>query len=343
MQKNISISPNRMKKLVSLGEILLRLSTRDHLRFSQANELEMVYGGSEANVAISAAAFGKPSEFISVVPDNDLGRAALSELKLNDVIIKNIQLRGDRLGVYFLEKGAINRGSKVIYDRENSSFSNIEAEWFDWDSIFEDCDWFHWSGITPAISKNAADVCKIALEKAEEKGITISGDLNYRGNLWQYEVDREKIMSELVSKTNVLLAGHYACEQFFNLKTQNNSGKELSEKLRTEFPKLQKIAITNREELNANHNKWSAELYSEENIYESVEYDIYPVIDRVGAGDSFMGALIFGLQNYELQKALDFAVAASCLKHSISGDINRVTKEEVLKLAEGDRTGRISR
>ena len=332
-----------MKKLVSLGELLLRLSTRDHLRFSQANELEMVYGGSEANVLISAAAFGKPSEFISVVPDNDLGHAALNELKLNDVRVNHIQFRGERLGVYFLEKGAINRGSKVIYDRGNSSFSSIEATWFDWDTIFEDCDWFHWSGITPAISKNAARVCKTAVEKAKERGITISGDLNYRGNLWQYEVDREKVMRELVSKTDVLLAGHYACEQFFHIETENNSGKVLSEKLKKEFPELQKIAITNRQELNASHNKWSAALFSEGRKYESVEYDIYPVVDRVGAGDSFIGALIYGLQQYELQKALDFAVAASCLKHSIAGDINRVSKEEVLKLANGDTTGRISR
>ncbi len=332
-----------MKKLVSLGEILLRLSPRDNLRFSQATAFETVYGGSEANVLISAANFGKASEFISVVPDNDLGKAAISELKLNEVGVKNIKFRGDRLGLYFLEKGAINRGSKVIYDRENSSFSNIQANWFDWDEIFENCDWFHWSGITPAVSENAAEVCKKAVEKAEEKGITISGDLNYRGNLWQYKVDRKNVMSELVSRTHVLLAGHYACKQFFDMEAENNSGKELSQKLKNQFPKLEKIAITNREELNASHNKWSAQLFSEDITYESAQYDIYPVVDRVGAGDSFMGALIYGLQQYDLQKALDFAVAASCLKHSISGDINRVSREEVLKLAEGDRTGRISR
>ena len=332
-----------MKKLVSLGEILLRLSPRDNLRFSQATAFEAVYGGSEANVLISASNFGKPCEFVSVLPDNDLGKSALSELKLNQVGIQNIKFEGDRLGLYFLEQGAINRGSKVIYDRKNSSFANIQADWFDWDEIFENCDWFHWSGITPAVSANAAEVCLIAVEKAAERGITISGDLNYRGNLWQYEVDRKMVMSQLVSKTHVLLAGHYACKQFFDLETENNSGKELSEKLKDQFPSLQKIAITNREELNASHNKWSAQLFSDGEIFESSQYDIYPVVDRVGAGDSFMGALIYGLQKYDLQKALEFAVAASCLKHSISGDINRVSIEEVLKLAEGDRTGRINR
>ena len=332
-----------MKKLVSFGEILLRLSTPGHQRFSQANFFDAVYGGSEANVLISAANFGKPCEFVSVLPDNDLGRRAAKELQINQVGVSYIEFIGKKLGLYFLEKGAINRGSKVIYDREYSAFANMEPDSFDWDEVFEDCDWFHWSGITPAVSENAAKACKIALDKAHERGITISGDLNYRGNLWQYDVDRKQVMSDLVNKTQVLLAGHYACKQFFDLEADNGSGKNLSQKLKDQFPELKTVAITNREEINASHNKWSAQLFSEGKAYESVQYDIYPVVDRVGTGDSFMGALIYGLQQFDLQKALDFAVAASCLKHSISGDVNRVTMEEVLKLVEGDRTGRINR
>ncbi|MDX1469923.1 MAG: sugar kinase [Flavobacteriaceae bacterium] len=332
-----------MKKLVSTGELLLRLSTQNHLRFSQAVNFDATFGGSEANVVINAACFGKPAEFVTVLPKNDLGNSALNQLKLCGVNVKNIVFKGDRLGLYFLENGVINRGSKVIYDRQNSSFSNIQAEWFDWDDIFDGCDWFHWSGITPAISADSAEFLQIVLKKAVERNITISGDLNYRGNLWGYAVDRQKVMSELVSRTNVLLAGHYACEQFFNIKTNNYEGNELSSKLMKRFPLLQKVAITNRKEINASHNKWNAEMHTQDQIYKSQEYDIYPVVDRVGAGDSFMGALIYGLQKYDQEKALNFAVAASCLKHSISGDINRVSEEEVLKLAEGDRSGRISR
>ncbi len=330
-----------MKKLVSTGELLLRFSTQEHLRFSQAVSFNATFGGSEANVVINAASFGKPAEFVTVIPDNDLGKAALGQLKLNGVKVENVKYCGDRLGLYFLENGVINRGSKVIYDRSDSSFSSIEAEWFDWDKIFEGCDWFHWSGITPAISAKAAQFLKIVLEKAVERNLTVSGDLNYRGNLWKYDVDREKVMKELVSKTNILLAGHYACEQFFDIKT--GDGDVLSSKLMDNFPSLEIIAITNRKEINASHNKWSGELHTRDNIYKSSEYDIYPVVDRVGAGDSFMGALIYALQKYDREKALNFAVAASCLKHSISGDINRVSEEEVLKLAAGDRSGRISR
>lgn len=332
-----------MQKLVSLGEILMRLSCEDHLRFSQAQRYEVVYGGSEANVLITAANFGKPAEFVTVVPDNDLGKASVSGLKTNDIGTKNILYKGDRLGLYFLEQGAINRSSKVIYDRAGSAFSQIEREWFNWESILKDCDWFHWSGITPAISEKAALVCRDAVETADRMGITISADLNFRGNLWQYEVSREAVMRELVAKSDILLAGKYACLQFFGMEAEDNSEKKLAEMLADEFPKLKKLTITNREELSASHHRWSANLYNGSEFLSSPTYDIFPIVDRVGTGDSFMGALIYGLENYDDQKALDFATAASCLKHSIAGDFNRVSREEVLKLTEGDRTGRISR
>lgn len=332
-----------MQKLVSLGEILMRLTCENYLRFSQADRFEVSYGGSEANVLITATNFGKTSDFVTVVPDNELGQTAVSDLKINKVGINNIQHRGDRLGLYFMERGAINRSGQVIYGRTNSAFSELEKEWFDWEEILKDCDWFHWSGITPAVSESAANVCRDAIETAAKMGITISADLNYRANLWQYEVDPQKIMTEFVAKSDLLLAGKYACKQFFSLETDNITDIELSKKLIGKFPNLSKIAITNREEINASHHKWSAFLCSNSQYYTSDTYEIFPIVDRVGTGDSFMGALIYGLQNYDEQKALEFATAASSLKHTIHGDFNRVSKEEVLKVVKGDRAGRISR
>ncbi len=332
-----------MSKLVCLGEILMRLTCEDHLRFSQGRRFDVVYGGSEANVLISAANFGLETAFVSVLPDNDFGKAAITDLKINNVDIDQVLFKGDRLGLYFLERGAIHRSSKVIYDRADSAFSKIRKEWFDWEEILANCDWFHWSGITPALSKNAAEVCLKAVETAEKMGITISADLNYRGNLWNYDANPGEIMTELVSRSNILLAGHYASEQFFGIETTENSNAALFEKLAEQFPKLEKIAVTNRLEKNASHHQWSASLFSKGRIFNSDIYDLFPIVDRIGTGDSFMGALIFGLKNYDEQKALDFATAASGLKHTISGDFNRVTREEVLKLVNGDRSGRISR
>lgn len=332
-----------MKTLVSLGELLMRLSCEDALRFSQVDRFQVVYGGSEANVLITAANFGLSTEYLSVLPDNDIGKAAISDLRNNNVGLNHLQFKGQRMGLYFLETGAINRPGKVIYDREHSAFSHINSEAFDWDAIFENCNWFHWSGITPAVSDSAAQVILEAVEVAKSKGIKISGDLNYRGNLWQYETANPKaIMSQLVGNSDVLLAGDYACRQFFDIKNTGDN-TQLSHSLLERFPNLQHIAITNREELNASHHKWSADLFSESKLLSSSEYDIYPIVDRVGAGDSFMGALIYGLQHFDNQKALDFATAASCLKHSIVGDFNRVSKEEVLELIEGDGSGRIKR
>ncbi|TDN90353.1 2-dehydro-3-deoxygluconokinase [Salegentibacter sp. 24] len=332
-----------MNKLVSLGELLMRLSCENALRFSQVGNFNIDYGGSEANVLITASNFGLNTEFLSVLPDNDLGKAALSDLRNNKVSIKHIKFQGNRLGLYFLEAGAINRPGKVIYDRENSAFSAIDPEWFNWREIFKDCHWFHWSGITPAISANAAKVILHALKLAKSKGIKISGDLNYRGNLWQYEnANPKETMSELVAETDVLLAGSYACEQFFDIKNVK-SNSELSANLKERFPLLKQIAITNRKELNASHHKWSADLFTGTTLLSSKEYDIYPIVDRVGTGDSFMGGLIYGLQQFSDQKALDFATAASCLKHAIVGDFNQVSKEEVLELIEGDGSGRIKR
>ncbi len=332
-----------MKKLVSLGELLMRLSCKDYLRFEQADQFQVHYGGSEANVLITASNFGLNTEFVSVLPNNPLGESALNILKANSVGIQHIHFGGKRLGLYFLETGAINRPGNVIYDRAHSGFSDINIATFNWDLIFEDCGWFHWSGIIPAISESASEVIHKALIIAKQKGIKVSGDLNYRGNLWQYKnAQPQKCMQELVSQTDILLAGSYACNQFFNMDLTANNTK-LSQDLFKRFPKLQKIAITNRKELNASHHIWSADLFSDAEQFSSKRYEIYPIVDRVGTGDSFMGGLIYGLQHFDDQKALEFATAASCLKHTIGGDFNRVSREEVLNLVEGESSGRMKR
>ncbi|UJH90658.1 sugar kinase [Antarcticibacterium sp. 1MA-6-2] len=271
-----------MQKLVSLGEILMRLTCENYLRFSQAEKLEVGYGGSEANVLISAANFGKPSEFVSVLPNNDLGKAAVADLILNDVGTTNIIYRGEKLGSYFMERGAINRSGKIIYDRAYSAFSEIQREWFNWREILKDCDWFHWSGITPAVSKNAADVCRDAIKTAAEMGITISADLNYRANLWQYDVDPQEIMTEFVQQSHILLAGNFPCEKFFALQTEGLNNEELTKLLIDKFPNLEKIVVTNRKEINASHHTWSAFLFSNSKGYTSDTYEIFPIVDRVG-------------------------------------------------------------
>lgn len=336
-----------MKKAITFGEILLRLSTKDYLKFSQANEFNADYGGSEFNVATSMANFGMDTEFITRLPDNDIGKSALMQMRKHNVFTNHIVAGGDRLGIYFLENGASMRGSKVVYDRENSSFSTIKIGMINWEAVFENANWFHWSGITPGISQDAADVCLEAIETASRLGITISTDFNYRANLWNYGKSPSEIMEKMISYCDVILAGDYASKQYFGITPIGDTEKELQlslcQMLMERFPKVKKIAVTNRGNINALHNTWSALLYDGNVVYESPIYDITFIVDRIGGGDSFMGAFIYGLNHYEDQKALDFAVAASCLKHTIYGDANLVSKEEVENLMNGNQSGRVSR
>ena len=346
-----------MKNIVTFGEIMMRLATKGHLRFSQANSFDIIYGGGEANVAISLANFGMPVEFVTRLPNNDIGQSALMELRKHNVGTKYIIEGGERLGLYFLETGAVNRASKVIYDRSNSAMSHIEPGMVDWKNIFKNAQWFHWTGITPAISKSAADACLEAIKIASEMGITISTDLNYREKLWKYDGDREKIMTELTSYCDIILGNEEDAEKHFGIKPEaidvNKNGENVKaesfisvcEQMLYKFPRAKKVITTLRGSISASHNVWSGILFDGKNMFKSKEYQITHIVDRVGGGDSFMAGLIYGLIHFpeDNQMALDYAVAASCLKHTIKGDANLVTIAEVKKLMSGDASGRVVR
>ena len=346
-----------MKKVVTFGEIMLRLAPPGFLRFSQANQFDAIYGGGESNVAVSLANYGVPVDFVTRLPDNDIGQCAMMEMRKRGVGIDKIVYGGDRLGIYFLETGAVSRGSKVVYDRAHSAMSEISAGMIDWKEAFKDVAWFHWTGITPAISQGAADACLEAVKVASEMGITISTDLNYRAKLWNYGGDREGIMSELTSYCDVILGNEEDAEKHFGIKpeglditTQGHDVKaeaflSVCEQMMERFPKAKKVITTLRGSISASHNTWAGVLYDGKTMYESPQYQITDIVDRVGGGDSFMGGLIYGLLKYpeDDQNALNFAVAASCLKHTIKGDANLVTVSEVEKLMGGDASGRVAR
>ena len=346
-----------MNKVVTFGEIMLRLSPPGFLRFSQTDSFDVVYGGGESNVAISLANYGVPVEFVTRLPKTDIGECALMEMRKRGVGTSHITYGGDRLGIYFLETGAVSRGSKVVYDRANSALAEIESGMIDWDQVFDGASWFHWTGITPAISKSAADVCLEAVKIASKRGITISTDLNYRSKLWQYGANREAIMTELTSYCDIILGNEEDAQMQFGIKPEgldiNTQGNEVKaeaflsvcKQMMKKFPRAKKIIITLRGSISASHNSWAGVLYDGEKMYQTIQYQITDIVDRVGAGDSFVGGLIYGFLNYpnEDQKALDFAVAASCLKHTIKGDANLVSIEEIEKLMNGDASGRVDR
>lgn len=346
-----------MKKVVTFGEIMLRLSPPGFLRFSQADHFDIVYGGGESNVAVSLANFGVPVDFVTRLPKNDIGECALMEMRKRNVGTGHIIYGGERLGIYFLETGAVSRGSKVIYDRSHSAISEIKPGMINWETVFEESGWFHWTGITPAISQGAADACLEAVKVAKKLGVTISTDLNYRAKLWNYGGDREAIMTELTSYCDVILGNEEDAEKHFNIKPEGlditTQGHDVSaqaflsvcKQMMKKFPNAKKVITTLRGSISASHNTWAGVLYDGKKMYETRQYQITDIVDRVGGGDSFMGGLIYGLLKYpeDDQNALDFAVAASCLKHTIKGDANLVTVEEVTKLMRGDASGRVAR
>jgi 2-dehydro-3-deoxygluconokinase len=346
-----------MKKVVTFGEIMLRLSPPGFLRFSQTNSFDVVYGGGESNVAVSLANYGVPTEFVTRLPKNDIGECALMEMRKRNVGMNHTVFGGERLGIYFLETGAVSRGSKVVYDRANSSVSEVTPGMIDWDKVFEGATWFHWTGITPAISQSAADACLEAVKAASAKGITISTDLNYRAKLWKYGGDREAIMTELTSYCDIILGNEEDAEKHFGIKPEGlditTQGHDVTadaflsvcKQMMVKFPGAKKVITTLRGSISASHNTWAGVMYDGKNMFESPQYQITDIVDRVGGGDSFMGGLIYGLLKYpeDDQNALNFAVAASCLKHTIMGDANLVTVDEVEKLMGGDASGRVAR
>ena len=348
---------NDMPKVITFGEIMLRLSTPGYLRFSQARQFDATFGGGEANVAVSLANFGVDVGFVTRFPDNDIARSCIRDLRSYGVDTGSCIAGGDRLGIYFLETGAVARPSKVVYDRAGSSIATIEPGMIDWDKVLEGAEWFHWTGITPALSQGAADVCLEAVRAANRLGLTVSCDLNYRKNLWKYGKKASEVMPALVEGCDIILGNEEDADKVFGIKPEGfdvtatagsiDQGRfrSVAEQLMTRFPRAKKVIITLRGSINANHNTWGGVLFDGSTLYESPRYDITHIVDRVGGGDSFMGGLIYGLMTYkgDDQRALNFAVAASCLKHTIFGDFNQVTVAEVENLMKGDGSGRVSR
>jgi 2-dehydro-3-deoxygluconokinase len=337
-----------LKKIVTFGEIMLRLSTPGFSRFIQADNFNATYGGGEANVAISLAQFGLPAEHVTRFPDNDLGKAATGLLRKYGVQTHNILYGGDRLGIYFLETGAISRPSKVVYDRAGSSFAQLEPGMFNWEEIFKDAGWFHWTGITPAISDGAARVCLEAIKAANKLGITVSSDTNYRRNLWQYGKTAREVMPELVAGCDLIICSKGDAADMFgiepNKKEEGSNFVSVCKQLIERFPKVKKIVNTKRESISASHNTLSGVLWNGKEYLKTPVHQINPIIDRIGGGDAFMAGLIYGMLTYKNdQKALDFAVAASALKHSVEGDANLVTATEVEPVMQGDSSGKLLR
>ena len=325
---------------------MLRLNTPRHQRFRQARIMEVEYGGGESNVGVSLANYGQRVRFVSRLPDNDLGDCAVRSLRAAGIDTSHIVRGGKRLGIYFLETGAVQRPSRVIYDRDDSAMATVTTGTIDWDAALSGVGWFHWSGITPAVSASAAAVCLEACRAAAARGITISVDLNHRSKLWQYGKTPAEVMPELVEYCDVIVGGSYEAERYFGIQVADASGFEpVARALRDRFPRATKIVTTLRDTISASHNNYTALLWDGEQMHSSPTYEITHIVDRVGGGDSFMGGLIHGLITWPTDPsyALRFAVAASTLKHTIPGDVNQVTEAEVIELMEGDGSGRVRR
>lgn len=333
------------KNIVCFGEILLRLSPPNHLKIFKSKAFEAHYGGAEANVGASLALMGCDVNVVTALPQNELGASAESEM-LSYGMTATIVRQGQRIGLYYFEQGASERPGRVIYDRNSSSFSMIKKGMIDWENIFKDANWFHWSGITPALSQDLADVCEEALIMASQMGLTISADLNYRPTLWNYGKKANEVMPNLIQYCDVLLGGIDDSENCLGIKTtEKDSFKTVYRKWQKQHPKLKTIVSTLRYDANASSNSIGAVLWNHSKLYQAKEYKISHIIDRIGAGDAFMAGLIYGLTNWpqDPKKTVEYALAASCLKHSIAGDINLASAEDILALMNGSTGGRVIR
>ncbi|HEU0078176.1 MAG TPA: sugar kinase [Longimicrobiaceae bacterium] len=344
-----------MPRVVTFGEIMLRLKSPGHERLLQSPSLEATFGGGEANVAVSLANYGFSASFVTAVPANNLGDAALAEVRRFGVDTSHVRRQGERLGIYFLETGSNARPSKVTYDRSHSSIATAKPGDFDWDAILEGAEWFHVTGITPALSQSAADLALESARQARSKGIQVSCDYNYRKNLWKYGKQAPEVMRELAKHVTVGIANEEDCQKALGLSLDDvdvHSGGELdadkyrqmAERVLAGFPNLEKQAITLRESRSADDNGWAACIHDGRDFHVSRRYEITDIVDRVGGGDSFAGGLIYGLLAYgDDRRALEFATAASALKHTVPGDFNRVSVAEVEALMGGDASGRVQR
>jgi 2-dehydro-3-deoxygluconokinase len=344
-------------KVVTFGEILLRLTAPGYLRFAQAKEYVATFGGSEANVAVSLANFGIDTEFISRLPQNEIAQSCLGQLRSYNVGTQHIVYGGKRLGIYFLENASVSRGSKVVYDRADSSFATIAPGMVDWKSVFADATWFHWSGVAASLSTEAADVCREAILVADKLGLTISCDLNFRKNLWNYGKSASEVLPEMVAYSDAVFGSHDEYRKVLGIDMADfkavdtsyemdlASYEKAAKEMVAKFPRCKKVFIEFRNTINANHNTLASVLYSDGSLKYTRVYDITHVVDCVGVGDAFVGGMIYGMIAYpnDDQKALDFAQAASTLKNTIQGDFNLISVAEAEGLMKGDGSGRVSR
>ena len=342
-----------MARIITFGEIMLRLKSPALERFFQSPSLEATFGGGEANVAVSLANYGMDAAFVTALPNNAIGEACRRDVRSFGVDVSNIKMTDGRMGIYFLETGSNQRPSKVVYDRADSAIAKAPIDLFDWEKIFAGADWFHISGISPAISASAAELSIAACKAAQKMGVTVSCDLNYRKNLWKYGKEAKEVMSEIAKYIDVAIAneedfqkslGITAASDVESGSLDRNVYEGIAKKAMELYPNIKRVAITLRESKSADRNDWAACIYDGKEFYVSRKYEITDIVDRVGGGDSFSGGLIYGLLTYEKQSdALEYAVAASCLTHTISGDYNRVTVSEVTALMKGSGSGRVER
>ncbi len=330
-----------MKKIVTLGEVMLRLSPPGNQRFFQTNSFDVEFGGSEANVGAALAYWGMQVAHLTAFPDHEIGWAAAGQLRKNGIDTRFIPHISGRMGVYYLEQGSMQRSSQVIYDRVNSAFSNFDGTAYDWDEIFDGVSWFHWSGITPALSAKCADLTLRSLQEARKRGITVSGDLNYRSNLWQFGKSPHQVMPELMNLTNVMIAGSRDFKQCLN--EDFKSFTEVRNVAFDRFSDLEYIVKTDRVSHSSSNNTISAALFSNKKTYSSKAYELTHIVDRVGTGDAFAGGLIYGLLHMKPKEAIEFAMAAGAIKHSVPGDVLLCSLQEIQELASGEAVGKIKR
>jgi 2-dehydro-3-deoxygluconokinase len=331
-----------MKGVVTFGEVMMRLSCEGRGRFTRANRFDILYAGSEATVASALALWGVPSAHVTAFPDNELGQAAASSLRNFGVNTKHIAFRNGRLGIYFLEHGASLRSPKIIYDRFESVFAKLDPADFNWEVILKDAQWFHWSGITPAISMNAATACLEAIRTARKMGITVSGDINYRRNLWQYGKTARDIMPSLIEGTDVIVAGITDFENCLGISA--DTWEETCKKVSKNYPDIRTVISTERETVSASHNRLSGVLWNKDGVLRTRQFDLNPIVDRVGSGDAFMAGYIFASIHYDNpQDVIDFATASGALKHTVEGDVNDVSVHEIVTLLKGENIGKLLR
>ena len=334
----------KKKKVVTFGEVMMRFSPPGFAKFSQATTVELAYGGGEANVAISLAYFGLDAFHVTCFPDNLIGRSATQYLRHHWLHTKYITYGEGRMGKYFLEKGAVHRPSEVVYERDNSAFSKSKPEVYDWNRILRNADWFHWTGITPGISENAMNSCREAIKTANELGVPVSVDVHSRKNLWQYGKDKKEVMPELVEGCDVVIASPYDMQENLGVANAEDELSVASEKLKQKFPRVKKVVDKKRETLSASHNRIQGFVWNESEVVSSPSFDVTHIVDRVGTGDAYAAGIIYGLLTLNTdQEAVDFAAAACSLKHTVEGDANVISTDDVNNLVQGNTSGRIKR